>query len=60
MAAASDRAREDKARLDAAFARQVGDALSAAGLNVTRTALADLQVPAAAPERVKAGAGQAA
>ena len=45
---------------DAAFARQVGDALSAAGLDVTRTALADLQVPAPAPERVKAGAGRAA
>src|SRR5690349_7451591 len=50
---------------DAAFARQVGDALVAAGLDVTKTPLADLQLaPTAEPgrfapagEKAKAGAG---
>jgi hypothetical protein len=49
---------------DAAFARQVGDALAAAGLAVTRTPLADLRVGrrrfAPAGEKAKAGAGRAA
>jgi glycerol-3-phosphate dehydrogenase (NAD(P)+) len=42
-----------------AFSRQVGDALSAAGLKVTKTALADFQPGRFAPAE-KAGAGQAA
>ena len=53
---------------EAAFARQVGAALSAAGLDVTKTPLADLRLAApAAPgrftpagEKAKAGAGRAA
>jgi len=48
---------------DAAFARQVGDALSAAGIKVTRTPLADLQVARgrfAPAEKAKAGSGRAA
>ena len=47
-----------------AFARQVGDAFSAAGLKVTRTPLADLHVArrrfAPAKSKEKAGAGHAA
>jgi glycerol-3-phosphate dehydrogenase (NAD(P)+) len=42
-----------------AFSRQVGDALSAAGLKVTKTALADFQ-PGRFARAEKAGAGQAA
>jgi glycerol-3-phosphate dehydrogenase (NAD(P)+) len=51
---------------DAAFARQVGDALSAAGLVVTKTPLADLRLAGReqagrfAPAGKKAKAGQAA
>jgi glycerol-3-phosphate dehydrogenase (NAD(P)+) len=53
---------------DAAFARQVGDALSAAGLKVAKTPLADLQVArdkepgrfASGTAKEKAGAGRAA
>jgi hypothetical protein len=53
---------------DAAFARQVGAALAAAGLEVTKTALADLRLAATAEpgrftpagEKAKAGAGRAA
>jgi glycerol-3-phosphate dehydrogenase (NAD(P)+) len=53
---------------DAAFARQVGDALAAAGLDVTKTPLADLRLaPQAEPgrftpagEKAKASAGRAA
>ncbi|HEY7074791.1 MAG TPA: lysophospholipid acyltransferase family protein [Solirubrobacteraceae bacterium] len=49
---------------DAAFARQAGDALRAAGLDVTRTPLADLRLAprrfAPAGEKSKAGAGRAA
>jgi glycerol-3-phosphate dehydrogenase (NAD(P)+) len=49
---------------DAAFARQVGDALAAAGLDVTKTPLADLRLArrrfAPARETSKAGAGRAA
>jgi 1-acyl-sn-glycerol-3-phosphate acyltransferase len=53
---------------DAAFARQVGDALAAAGLDVTKTPLADLRLAAKAEpgrftpagEKAKAGAGHAA
>ena len=52
---------------DAAFARQVGDALSAASLDVTKTPLADLQLAprepgrfAPAEEKARAGAGRAA
>jgi glycerol-3-phosphate dehydrogenase (NAD(P)+) len=41
------------------FSRQVGDALSAAGLKVTKTALADFQ-PGRFVRTEKAGAGQAA
>jgi len=42
-----------------AFSRQVGDALSAAGLKVTKTTLADFQ-PGRFARAEKAGAGQAA
>jgi glycerol-3-phosphate dehydrogenase (NAD(P)+) len=53
---------------DTAFARQVGDALGAAGLEVTRTPLADLQLAtrsepgrfASTEKNAKAGAGRAA
>jgi glycerol-3-phosphate dehydrogenase (NAD(P)+) len=53
---------------NAAFARQVGDALAAAGLDVTKTPLADLRLaPRAEPgrfapagDKAKAGAGRAA
>jgi 1-acyl-sn-glycerol-3-phosphate acyltransferase len=53
---------------DAAFARQVGDALRAAGLEVTGSALADLKLArraapgrfAATEKKAKAGAGRAA
>jgi glycerol-3-phosphate dehydrogenase (NAD(P)+) len=53
---------------DAAFARQVGDALRAAGLDVTKTPLADLQLAtrsepgrfAPTEKKAKAGAGRAA
>jgi glycerol-3-phosphate dehydrogenase (NAD(P)+) len=53
---------------DAAFARQVGDALRAAGLDVTRTPLADLQLAtrsepgrfAPTEKKTKARAGRAA
>jgi hypothetical protein len=52
---------------DAAFGRQVGDALSAASLKVTKTPLADLQLAprkpgrfASAEKKAKAGAGRAA
>jgi glycerol-3-phosphate dehydrogenase (NAD(P)+) len=52
---------------NAAFARQVGDALSAAGLDVTKSPLADLQLAprepgrfAPAEKKAKAGAGHAA
>jgi glycerol-3-phosphate dehydrogenase (NAD(P)+) len=53
---------------DAAFARQVGDALSAAGLRVAKTPLADLKLAGAAQpgrftpaeKKEKAGAGRAA
>ncbi len=52
---------------DAGFARQVGDALSAASLDVTKTPLADLQLAprepgrfAPAEEKARAGAGRAA
>jgi glycerol-3-phosphate dehydrogenase (NAD(P)+) len=45
---------------DAAFARQVGDALSAAGLQVTRTALAGFEIAPVVETRAKAGAGRAA
>ena len=42
-----------------AFSRQVGDALRAAGLQITRTPLADFQ-PGRFVRAEKAGAGQAA
>jgi glycerol-3-phosphate dehydrogenase (NAD(P)+) len=45
---------------DPAFARQVGDALSAAGLNVTKSALAGYEIAPAVETRAKAGAGRAA
>ena len=50
---------------DAAFARQVGDALGAAGLDVTNTALADLRLAepgrfAPTEKKAQAGAGRAA
>jgi len=50
---------------DAAFARQVGDALGAAGLDVTMTPLADLQLAepgrfAPTEKKAQAGAGRAA
>jgi glycerol-3-phosphate dehydrogenase (NAD(P)+) len=43
-----------------AFSRQVGDALSAAGLKVTKTPLADFQPGRFVSQAEKAGAGQAA
>jgi hypothetical protein len=62
--------RRAKVRLatdDAAFARQVGNALSAAGLDLTTTPLADLQLAPREPgrfvpaeQKAKAGAGHAA
>jgi hypothetical protein len=45
---------------DPAFSRQVGDALSAAGLEVTRTALAGFEIAPVVETRAKAGAGRAA
>jgi len=52
---------------DEAFARQVGNALSAAGLDLTTTPLADLQLAPKEPgrfvpaeQKAKAGAGRAA
>ena len=45
---------------DAAFSRQVGAALSAAGLDVTKTALADLEIAPASDTRATAAAGRAA
>jgi 1-acyl-sn-glycerol-3-phosphate acyltransferase len=70
---AGDRALERGAAVqlaadDAAFGRQVGDALGAAGLDVTKTPLADLRLASQAEpgrftpagERAKAGAGRAA
>jgi glycerol-3-phosphate dehydrogenase (NAD(P)+) len=52
---------------DAAFARQVGNALAAAGLDLTTTPLADLQLAPREPgrfvpadQKAKAGAGRAA
>jgi glycerol-3-phosphate dehydrogenase (NAD(P)+) len=45
---------------DVAFSRQVGAALSAAGLDVAKTALADLELAPPPETRAKAGAGRAA